>query len=155
MRPNEATLRIVVADDDADDAQMIRDAFAECGFTGEECTFTFVEDGEQLLEALREHVRARQPGAGERQLVLLDLNMPRMDGREALKAMKSNPDLRRIPVVVLTTSSGEEDVVRTYDLGVNSYITKPSRYTELVAIAKEIKHYWFELVKLPRFGGAG
>lgn len=154
MRTSDTDLRIVVADDDVDDAQMIRDAFAECGLSERECTFTFVEDGEQLLSALREHVRTRQPGGGERQLVLLDLNMPRMDGREALKAMKSSPDLRRIPVVVLTTSSGEEDVVRTYDLGVNSYITKPSRYADLVDIAKGIARYWFELVKLPRPGGA-
>ncbi len=82
-------------------------------------------------------------------LILLDLNMPRKDGREALKEMKADPELRRIPIVVLTTSKAEEDILRSYDLGVNSYVTKPVTFKSLVELIKVLGQYWFEVVELP------
>ena len=83
-------------------------------------------------------------------LILLDLNMPRKDGREALKEMKADPILRRIPIVVLTTSKAEEDILRSYDLGVNSYVTKPVTFKSLVELIKVLGQYWFEVVELPQ-----
>jgi CheY-like chemotaxis protein len=83
-------------------------------------------------------------------LILLDLNMPRKDGREALKEMKADPILRRIPIVVLTTSKAEEDILRSYDLGVNSYVTKPVTFKSLVELIKVLGQYWFEVVELPK-----
>ena len=82
-------------------------------------------------------------------LILLDLNMPKMDGREALREIKSTPELRRIPIVVLTTSKAEEDIFRSYDLGANSFISKPVTFDRLVAIIQQIGTYWFELVETP------
>jgi CheY-like chemotaxis protein len=81
--------------------------------------------------------------------MLMDLNMPRMDGREALKEIKAHPELRRIPIIVLTTSAAEEDIYRTYDLGVNSFITKPVSFSSLAEVMKTITKYWFEIVELP------
>ena len=82
-------------------------------------------------------------------MILLDLNMPRKDGREALQEIKADPDLRRIPVVVLTTSKAQEDIYLTYDLGVSSYITKPVSFDGLVEVMKALSRYWFEIVSLP------
>ena len=82
-------------------------------------------------------------------IILLDLNMPKLDGREALAEIKADPDLRQIPVVVLTTSSAEEDVLRTYELGVNSFITKPVTFAGLVEVMQGFSRYWFEIVELP------
>lgn len=138
---------IVMADDDEDDRLLARDAFGECGI---EVDLRCVEDGEELLEFLLRrgaHVDAPTPA-----LILLDLNMPRKDGREALAAIKENPALRRIPVVVLTTSKAEEDVARTYELGVSSFISKPVSYESLVELLRTITHYWFETVRLPGQG---
>ena len=109
-----------------------------------------MEDGEELMDYL--HRRGKyellrtEPLPG---LILLDLNMPRKDGREALKEIKANPNLRRIPIVVLTTSKAEEDIVRSYDLGVNSYVTKPVTFKSLVELIKVLGRYWFEVVELP------
>ena len=115
----------------------------------------FVEDGEELLDYLYHRGRfageAESPRPG---LILLDLNMPRMDGREALREIKSDPALRSIPVVVLTTSKAEEDIYRTYDLGVNSFITKPVQFEGLVEVMRTLGKYWFEIVELPDAGGA-
>src|SRR5204863_3904289 len=91
-----------------------------------------------------EPVNAPRPG-----LILLDLKMPKKDGREALKEIKSDPELRRIPVVVLTTSKAEEDIYRTYDLGVNSFVTKPVTFDTLVNVMRALGAYWFEIVELP------
>jgi CheY-like chemotaxis protein len=140
-------MTIVVADDDADDRLLIADAFQEARLAN---PVEFVTDGEELIQYLTaqgkfEH-RAGKPMPG---LILLDLNMPRMDGRAVLTRMKSDPTLRRIPVVVLTTSKAEEDILRTYDLGVNSFISKPVTFDALVDLVKTLKHYWIELVELP------
>ena len=131
---------ILVADDDADDRAMIKDALQESRLAND---LHFVENGEELMQYLQDSTKTR-PG-----LILLDLNMPKMDGREALRAIKSHPDLKLIPVVVLTTSKAEEDIYRTYNLGVNSFVTKPVTFDSLVTIIREIGRYWFEIVELP------
>jgi two-component system, response regulator len=137
------SITILVADDDAEDRMMIRDALQENRLAND---LRFVEDGEELMNYL---TRESNPKPG---LILLDLNMPRKDGREALKEIKNHPELRGIPVVVLTTSKAEEDIYRTYDLGVNSFITKPVTFQSLVSITKDLGRYWFEIVELPHPG---
>ena len=142
-----ARIRIIVADDDADDRLLIGDALKEARLLND---VVFVEDGQELMDCLRGHGRfADNPRPSYPDLVLLDLNMPRKDGREALKEIKEDPELRRIPVVVLTTSKTEEDIFRTYDLGVNSFISKPIRFSELVDIIGATTSYWLEIVSLP------
>jgi two-component system response regulator len=140
-------ITILLADDDADDRLMMLEAFRE-NYLGNE--IRFVEDGQELMDYLR-HVGkysdiASSPRPG---LVLLDLNMPKMDGREALKEIKTDPELKRIPVIVLTTSKAEEDIVKSYDLGVNCFITKPVTFQGLVEVTKIVGKYWFEIVELP------
>jgi CheY-like chemotaxis protein len=140
-------ITILIADDDPDDRELTRDALQECRLAND---VSFVEDGEELLDYL--HRRGKHAGrAGEPLpgLILLDLNMPRKDGREALKEIKAQPEFRRIPIVVLTTSKADEDILRTYDLGVNSYVTKPVTFDSLVDTIKIIGRYWFEIVELP------
>lgn len=140
-------ITILLADDDPDDRMLAKDAFEESRLRN---TFEMVEDGEELMEYLQQ--KGRYSGDKARPLpglILLDLNMPRMDGREALKAIKSCPELRRIPVVVLTTSKADEDIIRTYDLGVNSFVVKPVTFEGLVNVIKTVGQYWFEVVQLP------
>jgi CheY-like chemotaxis protein len=140
-------ITIVLADDDADDRMLAKDALQEARLAND---LFFVPDGEELLDFLRHRGRYADPATAPRPgLILLDLNMPRMDGREALAEIKADPDLRRIPVVVLTTSKAEEDIYRTYDLGVNSFITKPVTFEGLVSVMKALGTYWFEIVELP------
>jgi len=140
-------ITILLADDDPDDRKLTHDAFVENRLANE---FHAVEDGEELLDYLYRRGKydslRGEPLPG---LILLDLNMPRKDGREALKEIKADPELRRIPVVVLTTSQAEEDIVRSYDLGVNSYVTKPVTFKSLVELIKVLGNYWFEVVELP------
>ncbi|HEY1787963.1 MAG TPA: response regulator [Verrucomicrobiae bacterium] len=147
MKKEGKMISILLADDDPDDRKLTQEAFMENRLANE---FHAVEDGEELLDYLHrrgqyESLRG-DPLPG---LILLDLNMPRKDGREALKEIKADPDLRRIPIVVLTTSKAEEDIVRTYDLGVNSYVTKPVTFKSLVELIKILGCYWFEVVELP------
>ncbi len=140
-------IKILIADDDADDRMMIKDAFEDSRLNNE---LDFVEDGEQLIAYLRRQGEfSRLAGEPYPGVVLLDLNMPKMDGREALKEMKADPNLCRIPVVVLTTSEAEEDIVRTYGLGVNSFITKPVTFDGLVKVVTVLCSYWIEIVALP------
>lgn len=147
MKDSGKLITIVLADDDPDDRELAMDAFKECHLANQ---VHFVEDGEQLMDYLLRRGKYEdlkdQPLPG---LVLLDLNMPRKDGREALKEIKAHPDLKRIPIVVLTTSKAEEDILRTYDLGVNSYVTKPVTFQSLVDTVKVLGKYWFEIVELP------
>ena len=140
---SQARTILILADDDPDDRLLTREAFEEAGFAG---TFQFVEDGQQLLDFL-DHSRDSLPG-----VILLDLNMPRMNGYEALSELKTDAALRRIPIIVLTTSNANEDILRSYDLGVNSYITKPASFGELTEVAKRVIDYWLETVKLPPQG---
>ena len=141
---------ILLADDDPEDREMTRRALDTNQLANE---FYTVADGEELLDFLHHRgafappVRSPTPG-----LILLDLNMPRMDGREALAAIKADPTLRRIPVVVMTTSEAEQDISRTYDLGTNSFITKPITLAGLIAVTKVLGEYWFRIVSLPSSG---
>jgi len=138
---------ILLADDDEEDRMLAADALAASRVVND---LRFVEDGDDLLDYLYTHGRfsnaAEAPRPG---LILLDLNMPRKDGREALREIKADPELRRIPIVVLTTSKAEEDIYRTYDLGANSFITKPVSFEGLVAVMRDIGRYWIEIVELP------
>ncbi len=147
MSRSSLPIRILVAEDDADDRMMIKDAFEESRLGN---PVDFVEDGVQLMNYLqRESEYANlidQPYPG---FILLDLNMPRKDGRTALKEIKASPILQRIPIVILTTSKAEEDIVRTYNLGVNSFICKPVTFDSLVEIVKTVGRYWIEIVALP------
>jgi len=138
---------ILMADDDADDRIMTREALEESKLTNE---FRVVENGEELMDYLRRRGQYADPESSPRPgVILLDLNMPRMDGREALKEIKADPELRRIPVVILTTSKAEEDIYRTYDLGANSYIMKPVTFDGLVEVMRGLGRYWVEIVELP------
>ncbi|HEX4110188.1 MAG TPA: response regulator [Solirubrobacteraceae bacterium] len=141
-------IMILMADDDEDDRTLTLDAMRASRLLND---VRFVGDGEELLEYLRHQGRyaagssvAPRPG-----VILLDLNMPRMDGREALAEIKGDPELRRIPVIVLTTSADEQDILRTYDLGVNSFITKPVTFAGLVEVMSGWSRYWFQIVDLP------
>ncbi|OGO62013.1 MAG: two-component system response regulator, partial [Chloroflexi bacterium RBG_19FT_COMBO_49_13] len=110
----------------------------------------FVKDGVELLDYLRRQDKYTNTGdAPAPDLVLLDLNMPRKDGREALGEIKTDPHLRHIPVVVLTTSNAEEDILLSYDIGVAGYITKPVKFNGLVEALKGLKQYWEQVVRLP------
>lgn len=140
-------IEILIADDDSDDRMLIEDAFEESRLSN---PLAFVEDGEQLLAYLRregpyaEHKNKPLPG-----LIVLDLNMPKMDGRTALAHLKKDPALCRIPVIVLTTSQAEEDILKTYGLGVSSFISKPVTFDGLVEVVKAIGKYWIQIVALP------
>lgn len=138
---------ILMADDDAEDCQLVQDALKEAC---QKHHLRFVRDGEQLLDYLQgrgEYVdrEVRLPD-----LILLDLKMPRKGGREVIAELKSDPRWKRIPVVALTTSMAHDDVVACYDLGVNSYVTKPPSFRDLVEVMRALSKYWFELVELPR-----
>jgi CheY-like chemotaxis protein len=146
MEENRKSITILMAEDDDDDFFLTKKALGESRLIND---LHRVRDGEELLDYLRRHGAYADAKAFPMPLViLLDLNMPRKDGREALKEIKSDPQLRKIPVIVLTTSKSEEDVVRAYDLGVNSFIRKPVSFEALVDIMKTLNHYWFDLVTL-------
>ena len=140
-------ITILMADDDEDDRLLTQDALAESRVLNE---LHFVEDGVELLEYLERKGKFEDKNSSPRPgLILLDLNMPRMDGREALQAIKGNSNLKGIPVVILTTSKQEEDMVKGYDLGAASYITKPVTFDGLVELMKTLGKYWVEFVELP------
>lgn len=147
MKYNPRSITILMADDDPDDRMLTRDAMEESHLLNE---FETVEDGEELMDYLL--CQGKYSGESGRRLpglILLDLNMPKKDGREALREIKTNSELRRIPVVIMTTSKSEEDILRTYDLGGNSFITKPVTFDALVDVLKTLGKYWFEVVELP------
>ena len=139
-----SSIKIVIADDDEDDRLLIEDAFQESRLVNPR---VYAKDGVELMDYLEMGCRAG--GAALPGLILLDLNMPRLDGRAVLARLKAHPRLRRIPVVVLTTSKAEEDIFRTYELGVNSFITKPVTFDDLADIVRTLTHYWIEIVQLP------
>jgi CheY-like chemotaxis protein len=147
-RPRPIT--ILMADDDPDDRQMTKEAFAESHLAND---LRFVEDGEELMEYLHRRGKYADPASSPRPgLILLDLNMPRKDGREALEELKQDPKLRTIRVVVLTTSKAEEDILRTYNLSAASYITKPVTFEGLLDVIRTVGKYWLEIVELPDNG---
>lgn len=143
QQPSHA-IPVLIAEDDCDDRYLIGDAFKESNF---DHPISFVENGEELLKYLRGEepfITREMPG-----LVLLDLNMPKMDGRTALLHMKTDPELRRIPVIVLTTSNAEEDIEQTYELGVSAFVTKPSRLEEMKDLVQSLNDYWMRFVAVP------
>ena len=137
---------ILLADDDEEDRELARDALQDARLANE---MQFVTDGQDLLDYLHHEGRWTPEDSPRPGIILLDLNMPRKDGREALHEIKADESLRRIPVVVLTTSKDEADVLATYDLGVSSFITKPVTFGGLVDVMKTWTQYWFEIVELP------
>jgi CheY-like chemotaxis protein len=141
-------ITILMADDDEEDRELTRDALTAAHLANQ---IHFVPDGQELLDYLRRDgaYEGRGAAAPRPGIILLDLNMPKKDGREALAEIKADDNLRQIPVVVLTTSSDEQDVVRSYDLGVNSFITKPVTFASLVTVMSAWTKYWFEIVELP------
>lgn len=147
MKKREHLSRILMAEDDPDDRMLAQEALNE---TKLKIPLDMVEDGEELMDYLYRRGKFRHltetplPG-----LILLDLNMPRKDGHEALKEIKSDPCLCHIPVVALTTSQTMEEINRTYNLGVNSYITKPVTFNSFVELMDNLGKYWFEVVSLP------
>ena len=150
MAENRRTVTILMADDDRDDRELTREAFVESRIAND---LRFVEDGEELLDYLNRHGKYADPSSSPRPgLILLDLNMPKMDGREALRAIKADPRFRPIRVVIMTTSKAEEDILRAYDLSAASYITKPVTFDGLIDVIKTLGKYWLEIVELPDNG---
>jgi CheY-like chemotaxis protein len=144
--PSKAKV-VLMAEDDSDDRLLVKDAMAEGRWEGD---LRFVEDGEELLDYLMHRGKYSQVADAPRPgLILLDLNMPRKDGREALREIKADAELRRIPVVVLTTSKAGTDISRMYDLGANSFIAKPVQFEALVNVMRLLGQYWFNTVELP------
>ncbi len=147
MTERGRVITILVADDDLDDCLLIKDALVEARLAND---LHFVHDGEELLDYLyrrdqyTEPINSPRPG-----LILLDLNMPKKDGREALQEIKTVAHLRQIPIVVLTTSKAEEEIYHSYDLGASSFIAKPVTFATLVDLMKTLGRYWFEIVELP------
>ncbi|MDG6026952.1 MAG: response regulator [Candidatus Brocadia sp.] len=136
-----------MAEDDPDDRLIIKDAFEEAGVRQ---VIHYVEDGQELMDYLCLRGKYSWPNHASRPgIILLDLNMPKKNGQEALREIKSDPNLKRIPVVVMTTSKRVEDIGLLYDLGANSYIQKPTDFASFVMIVKTVSRYWFEIVELP------
>lgn len=145
MSANSST--ILVADDDPDERILLREAFSEVPIPKD---LRFVSDGVELMDYLLQRGKYASEGSAPRpSVILLDLNMPKKDGREALAEIKQHPDLRSIPVVVLTTSNAEEDVRRCYQIGANSFITKPMTFESLVSVIETLGTYWMATVRLP------
>jgi CheY-like chemotaxis protein len=146
MKPKRV-IEILIADDDAEDIMLIKDALNESRLKN---GVQSVKDGEELMHYLRNEGKYsdkdKYPTPG---IILLDLNMPKKDGREALKEIKADKNLRTIPIVILTTSKAEEDILKTYNLGVSSFITKPVKFSTMVDVMKTLNKYWFEIVELP------
>ena len=138
-------IQILLVEDNPNDAELTLRAFKKNNLANQ---VHWVKDGEELMEYLNgptpEGEAFPKPG-----MILLDLNMPKKDEREALKEIKSNPHLRRIPVIIMTTSKADSDITHSYDLGVNSFIQKPVRFFDFVKVIKNFSSYWFDTVKLP------
>lgn len=140
-------ITLLLAEDDPDDRFLTEEALRESRLVND---IRSVEDGVELLDYLYRRGRYADPEISPTPgVILLDLNMPRKDGRQALEEIKSDPSLRHIPIIALTTSQAEEDIVRSYDLGVNSFITKPVAFDEFVEVMRTFGKYWFEIVELP------
>jgi CheY-like chemotaxis protein len=145
---NKIPITILICDDDEDDRLLTQQALEDAHIAN---NLRFVDDGEELLDYLYQRGEyAGETGSAPRPgLILLDLNMPKIDGREALKVIKGDKTLHDIPIVVLSTSSLDEDIVRSYQLGVNSFITKPVTFSGLVEAMNVLGRYWLEIVELP------
>lgn len=147
MSKHRKPITILMADDDADDRQMTQEAFAEARLAND---LRFVADGEELMDYLKRRGKYSDPASSPRPaILLLDLNMPKKDGREALDDIKADPALRQIRIIILTTSKADEDVYRAYDVSATSFITKPVNFDALVEAIKALGKYWLEIVQLP------
>jgi two-component system response regulator len=147
---NKRAVTILMADDDADDRKMTQEAFAESCLGND---LRFVEDGEELLDYLYRRGKYADPASSPRpSILLLDLNMPKKDGREALQELKADPQFRALRVIILTTSKAEEDILQSYDLSATSYITKPVTFEGLLEVIRAMGRYWLEIVELPDNG---
>ncbi|MEU8623609.1 response regulator [Streptomyces sp. NPDC048669] len=147
MTTLEHPLEVLLVEDDAGDELMTREAFEDNGVRH---TLHVVRDGQEALDFL--YRREGHSGAPRPDLVLLDLNLPKYDGREVLKRIKTDPELALIPVVVLTTSSAEEDVLRSYTLHANAYVTKPVDADQFIDAVRQIDDFFVQLVRLPGRG---
>jgi len=147
MRKIVKPVTILMADDDADDCKLTKEMFEECRVPNE---LRFVENGEELLDCLwrRGRFQNQEATSSRPGLILLDLHMPRKDGLSALKEIKADPVMRQIPVVVLTSSMAEDDIFRSYDLGVTSYIVKPVTFEALLDVLQTFEIYWFRIVEM-------
>jgi CheY-like chemotaxis protein len=138
---------ILMAEDDSDDRLLVQEAITESKWSGD---VHFVENGEELMDYLGKRGEFSPPAAAPKPgLILLDLNMPKMDGKEVIAKIRENPEFRKIPVVVLTTSKADTDIDEVYELGANSFITKPVQFEALVNVMKLLNDYWFKAVVLP------
>jgi CheY-like chemotaxis protein len=147
MNPINKPITILIADDDEEDRMLAKEALEESRLAND---LRFVSDGEELIDYLYRRGRYAEQNSSPRPgLILLDLNMPKKNGREALQEIKTDPNLRTIPIVVLTTSKAEIDICQSYNLGANSYITKPVTFEGLVEVMKALGKYWFTVVELP------
>jgi len=137
---------ILIAEDDTDDRFLLRSAFKENGFND---TLHFVENGVELIDYL---LSTAQPGADIRlpRFILLDLNMPKKDGREVLREIKQNPQFKKIPVIIFSTTNNEQEMRRCYELGANSYITKPNSFESLIKTVAALRSYWIQTTSIPR-----
>lgn len=138
---------ILMAEDDPDDRMLVQEAFDESRLMND---LRFVEDGEQIMDYLRHQGDYHLDNAPRPAVILLDLNMPKKDGREVLQELKREPDLMHIPVIVLTTSEAEEDIVRSYCAGASGFVVKPVTFQRLVDVLKTLGEYWLEIVQLPK-----
>jgi CheY-like chemotaxis protein len=145
VSPNAAPVEILLVEDDPGDVLITREAIESSKVANR---LSVVSNGEEALRFLRRE--EPYPDAPRPGLILLDLNLPRLDGREVLARIKADPDLRRIPVVVLTTSSSDEDIVRTYDLHANAYVTKPVDFDQFMSVVRQIDEFFVSIVSLPR-----
>jgi two-component system response regulator len=143
---------IIVAEDDDDDYFFIEKSFRKAHCNN---ALTRARDGEELMALLQDRLSGKGMGTPHSFIVLLDLNMPKKDGREALREMRSHPLLRRVPVIVLTTSQSDEDIIKSYDLGVNCFLRKPASFDSFVEIMDRMNKFWFELVEIPAFSMTG
>ena len=147
MRENKKSIVILIAEDDPDDRMLIKEALEEARLAN---PLQFVVDGVELMDYLhRENQYADLKGQPLPGLILLDLNMPRKNGIEAIQEIKANGSFKQIPIIVFTTSKAEEDIIRTYNLGVNSFISKPVSFEEFLEVVRTLTKYWFEIVELP------
>lgn len=138
---------ILLADDDADDRLLVKDALQDCDFAGQ---VHFVEDGEAVVDYLNRRGKfADRRAHPQPSLILLDLNMPKKSGKEVLREIKADANLRHIPIVVFTTSHADTDITAVYELGANSFVAKPTAYQTLVSIMQSLQKYWFDVVQLP------